>query len=83
MATPTPPSSYCRPHGINEIRELEPTPDGWIRGEPTGRTTVVCPCGLNTGWIPSAEAMGHIDQHLQHHHRNIKDRAQAGAPRAS
>ncbi|MEV4858937.1 hypothetical protein [Streptomyces ossamyceticus] len=40
---------------VVEIRELLPE-DGWARYEDTGRATVACSCGLNTGWIPKTEA---------------------------
>lgn len=35
---------------VAEVRELEPE-DGWARYEATGRACVVCPCGLNTGFV--------------------------------
>ena len=44
-----------RPILIAEIRDLPPA-DGWACYEGTGRATVVCSCGLNTGWIPRSEA---------------------------
>ncbi|WP_060879937.1 hypothetical protein [Streptomyces scabiei] len=44
-----------RPTLVAEIRELPPE-DGWACYEDTGRATVVCSCGLNTGWIQRSEA---------------------------
>lgn len=40
---------------VTEMRDLEPE-DGWARSEKTGRACVVCPCGLDTGFVPLAEA---------------------------
>ncbi|MCZ4611603.1 hypothetical protein O3S80_49245 [Streptomyces sp. Lzd4kr] len=51
-----------RPHLITEIRELPPQ-DGYARYERTGRATVVCPCGLNTGWIPRLDASAQARTH--------------------
>ncbi|MET8824775.1 hypothetical protein ABZX40_17895 [Streptomyces sp. NPDC004610] len=43
------------PQITNEIRELAPV-DGWASYEATGRACVVCPCGLNTGFIDKTTA---------------------------
>lgn len=51
-----------RPVLLAERRELEPR-DGWARSEPTGRATTVCACGLNTGFIDTAEAAATFAEH--------------------
>lgn len=51
-----------RPQLVAEIRELPPQ-DGWARYEATGRATVVCPCGLNTGWIAKGDAADNARMH--------------------
>jgi len=43
------------PHVEAETRELPPI-DGWVRVEHTGRARATCPCGLDTGFIPTQEA---------------------------
>ncbi|MCY0926900.1 hypothetical protein OTB20_11935 [Streptomyces sp. H27-H1] len=40
---------------VAEVRDLEPE-DGWVRSEKTGRACIVCPCGLNTGFVTLQEA---------------------------
>jgi hypothetical protein len=40
-----------------ETRPLQPTPDGYARYERTGRARATCTCGLDTGWIATAEAV--------------------------
>jgi hypothetical protein len=49
-------------HLVNELRELPPQ-DGWARHEATGRACVVCPCGLNTGFINAREACQQFNSH--------------------
>ena len=51
-----------KPYLIAERRELEPR-DGWARSEPTGRATTVCACGLNTGFIDTADAAAAFAEH--------------------
>lgn len=48
---------------MNEIRELEPSEDGWARYEATGRACAVCPCGLNTGFTHRADAVRLYREH--------------------
>lgn len=40
---------------VAEVRDLEPEA-GWVRSEKTGRACIVCPCGLNTGFVSIQEA---------------------------
>jgi hypothetical protein len=47
---------------VAEVRDLPPE-DGWARHESTGRACVVCPCGLNTGFIGRAEAFPAFKDH--------------------
>lgn len=47
---------------VAEIRETRPA-EGWAQYEPTGQACVVCPCGLNTGFIPNAEAARQFREH--------------------
>lgn len=51
------PSSVCSPSVVKEIRELEPTTEGWAQSEPTGRVCAVCTCGAVTGFVHIAEAL--------------------------
>lgn len=44
-----------KPSLVTEVRELPPE-GGWARYEHTGRACVVCPCGLNTGWVVQRHA---------------------------
>lgn len=38
-----------------ETRDLPPA-DGWRQVEHTGRARATCPCGLDTGYVPTREA---------------------------
>lgn len=49
---------------VAEIRELDPE-DGWARHEATGRACVVCPCGLNTGFIQKTDAAQQYREHAR------------------
>lgn len=49
---------------VAEIRELTPE-GGWRQYEPTGHACVVCPCGLNTGFIGKTEAATRYREHVQ------------------
>ena len=48
-----------------EVRELEPTSDGWAQHEATGRACVVCPCGLNTGFIANSAVVDAYREHVR------------------
>lgn len=52
-----------RPIITAEIREMEPTSDGWAQYEATGRVCVVCPCGLDSGFIPKEQAAVQYREH--------------------
>jgi hypothetical protein len=43
------------PSITKQLREQDPV-DGWAVYDDTRTATVVCHCGLNTGWIDIAEA---------------------------
>lgn len=49
-------------HYIPEVRESAPIGD-WKAYEATGRACVVCPCGLNTGFINKDEALQAYKDH--------------------
>ncbi|MEV5131034.1 hypothetical protein AB0K87_11075 [Streptomyces sp. NPDC053705] len=54
-------------HAFNvqaETRELLPV-NGWRRYEATGKSCATCPCGLNTGYIPTADAWATARTHAQ------------------
>lgn len=38
-----------------QTRELPPV-NGWRSHEATGQSRATCPCGLDTGYIPTADA---------------------------
>lgn len=50
---------------VAELQSEEPTSDGWAQYEATGRACVVCPCGLNTGFIDKTEAAQQYREHSQ------------------
>ncbi|MFJ9573583.1 hypothetical protein [Streptomyces bacillaris] len=45
-----------------ETRDLPPV-DGWRRVERTGRARATCPCGLDTGMVPTSDAWGKATEH--------------------
>lgn len=47
-----------------EIRETPPE-DGWRCFERTGRARATCPCGLDTGYVPTAQACDTARSHPQ------------------
>ena len=51
------------PQIVVELRDLPPE-NGWACYERTGRACVVCPCGLDTGFIDKSAAIdayrGHV-----------------------
>lgn len=49
---------------VAELQEKKPV-DGWAQYETTGRACVVCPCGLNTGFIDKTEAAQQYREHAQ------------------
>ncbi|MFH8369183.1 hypothetical protein [Streptomyces sp. NPDC018031] len=51
------------PKLVYEVRELQPTNDGWARCEKTGRANVACSCGLITGWASTADATRVYGEH--------------------
>lgn len=52
-----------RPTIVTEIREV-PSKNSWAAYKPTGRACVVCPCGLNTGFIASHAAGRTLANHV-------------------
>jgi len=48
-----------------EIRDLTPQ-EGWRVVETTGQTRVTCPCGLDTGLIPTLDGVRIAQDHLKH-----------------
>ncbi|MER7799013.1 hypothetical protein ABTX71_01645 [Streptomyces parvulus] len=50
---------------VAEIHEAEPTQNGWAQYAATGRACVVCPCGLDTGFIETAKAAGRYREHAE------------------
>lgn len=53
------------PNLTTEMRELEPTPDGWRRFEHTGRACLVCTCGHVSGFIDTADARAQFAEHTE------------------
>lgn len=49
-----------------ELRDLPPTEDGWRVVEKTGRASVTCPCGLDTGLIAATDALHTLQAHMGH-----------------
>lgn len=47
-----------------ETRPLQPDAEGWKRWEATGRARATCTCGLDTGWVRTAEA---VQAGTEHH----------------
>ncbi|MGW3711419.1 hypothetical protein ACWDN6_14885 [Streptomyces albogriseolus] len=65
---------------VVEIQQADPDPDGWIQVQATGRACIVCPCGLNTGFIDKAEAAQQHRDHLENRFiRHYPENAQAQA----
>lgn len=48
-----------------EIRDLPPE-DGWRVVEKTGRASVTCPCGLDTGLVAATDALRTLQEHMGH-----------------
>jgi hypothetical protein len=49
---------------VAELRQPQ-TDEQWAQYEPTGRACVVCPCGLNTGFIDKTEAAQQYRDHAR------------------
>lgn len=64
MSQNSPEAGIHRPLKVAEVRPLSPTADGWTRREPTGRAVVVCPCGLDTGFIDDRDATDQLNNHV-------------------
>ncbi|MFD3548690.1 hypothetical protein ACFWUW_24320 [Streptomyces sp. NPDC058655] len=71
-ATPREPRTYRYPHNLRYVNhdmaldsQDAPT-QSWTERVPTGKTTVTCPCGLDTGAVPSDEARLVYEEHRNH-----------------
>ncbi|RPK85076.1 hypothetical protein EES46_23320 [Streptomyces sp. ADI98-10] len=53
-----------KPNVQAETRDLPPE-NGWARAEHTGQARTTCPCGLDTGLIPTAQACDTARSHAQ------------------
>jgi hypothetical protein len=53
------------PQIVVELRDLPPK-EGWRVIERTGRATVTCPCGLESGPIAAPEALRALQEHAGH-----------------
>lgn len=63
---------------VVEIQQADPDPNGWIQVQATGRACIVCPCGLNTGFIDKTEAAQQHRDHLENRFiRHYPENAQA------
>lgn len=48
-----------------ELRDLPPE-NGWRVVAKTGRASVTCPCGLDTGSIAATDALRSLQDHMGH-----------------